>query len=85
MTVLTGYNEIKVDGGIALTDAIAPLPAIKLFNLNGNELGDEAINDIKVRMTAARKYEALDSFSEDELENDNEDYSYNSENNNSQS
>ena len=76
----TAYNEIKIDGGIALTDAIVSLLAIQQFNLNGNELGNEGIEDIKVRMTTAGKYNVLGTFSDDEFQDDGEDDSYDPEN-----
>ena len=67
-----------------MTDAIATLPGIKRFNLNGNMLGEEGINDIKIRMTAANKYEVLGPFDEDELLNEDPDESYDPEKNDSQ-
>ena len=68
----TDGNEIQTDGAIALADIISTLPAIKRFNLNGNELGRETITEVRAKMKAVGRYEILDSFSDDEGDDDSD-------------
>eukprot|EP00794_Sanderia_malayensis_P007169 gene7169-7975_t len=68
--VLSG-SEIRLDGAMAIVEAISHRDNIKVLNLDGNQLGD-GIEDIIEKMDAYGKRDVLGPFDENE-EPDSED------------
>lgn len=63
-----GFNEISIEGGEGVTEAMEKKENLQAVNLNGNKFGVEGCDYIKARFGQMEKAEQLGSFSEDEGE-----------------
>lgn len=76
--VVMSFNEIRIEGALALTKSMKNKDALTLFNLDGNQLGDQT-EDIEELMSNFGRIDALAPFDDnedpdsDEEEDDEED------------
>ncbi|GFU45943.1 ran GTPase-activating protein 1 [Nephila pilipes] len=68
-----GFNELDIEGGEAIIEAMERKDNLETLILNGNNFGEEGCQFIKDRMTELRKLDSLGSLDEDEGENDEDD------------
>lgn len=68
-----GFNELDVEGGDAIIEAMEHKDKLEILTLNGNNFGEEGCQFIKEKMLEIGKLESLGSLSEDEGENDEDD------------
>ncbi|GFT17091.1 ran GTPase-activating protein 1 [Nephila pilipes] len=68
-----GFNELDIEGGEAIIEAMERKDNLETLILNGNNFGEEGCQFIKDRMTELRKLDSLGPLDEDEGENDEED------------
>lgn len=67
-----GNNEIAVDGGLEIVEALKGKPDLETLELDGNKFGPEGVNMLEAVMEAVGKIEALCAFSDDEGVDDEE-------------
>ncbi|KAL3178103.1 hypothetical protein MRX96_038632 [Rhipicephalus microplus] len=67
-----GNNEITLDGGLAIVEALKGKPDLETLELDGNKFGPEGVNTLEAVMEAVGKIEALCAFSDDEGVDDEE-------------
>ncbi|GFQ90634.1 ran GTPase-activating protein 1 [Trichonephila clavata] len=67
-----GFNEIDVEGGEAIVEAMEYKNNLETLILNGNNFGEDGCQCIQRIMTELGKIDSLGSLSEDEGENDDE-------------
>ncbi|GFW14205.1 ran GTPase-activating protein 1 [Trichonephila clavipes] len=68
-----GFNEINVEGGEAIVEAMELKKNLETLILNGNNFGEDGCQYIQQKMTELGKIDSLGSLSEDEGENDDDD------------
>lgn len=61
-----GYNELTLDGGIAVVEALKDKPLLELLELDGNKFGAEGVDKLEALMDTAGKLDKLCAFSDDE-------------------
>ncbi|XP_054929952.1 ran GTPase-activating protein 1-like [Dermacentor andersoni] len=67
-----GNNEVALDGGLAIVEALKGKPDLESLELDGNKFGPEGVNMLETIMEAVGKIEALCAFSDDEGVDDEE-------------
>lgn len=67
-----GNNEVALDGGLAIVEALKGKPDLESLELDGNKFGPEGVNMLEAIMEAVGKIEALCAFSDDEGVDDEE-------------
>ncbi|KAK6629111.1 Ran GTPase-activating protein 1 [Polyplax serrata] len=66
------YNEIKLEGGLAIARAMANKPNLNKLNLNGNQFGSDGRTLVKEDLAINNKSAVLGTLSDDESCNDDE-------------
>lgn len=61
-----GYNELTLEGGCAVVEAVKDKPLLELLELDGNKFGAEGVEKLESLMDAAGKLDKLCAFSDDE-------------------
>lgn len=61
-----GYNELTLDGGLAVVEALKDKPLLELLELDGNRFGAEGVDKLEALMDTAGKLDKLCAFSDDE-------------------
>ncbi|KAH6936341.1 hypothetical protein HPB50_016202 [Hyalomma asiaticum] len=61
-----GNNEVALDGGLEVVEALKEKPDLETLELDGNKFGPEGVNMLEAIMEAVGKIEALCAFSDDE-------------------
>uniref|UniRef100_A0A131XHW0 Putative ran gtpase-activating protein n=1 Tax=Hyalomma excavatum TaxID=257692 RepID=A0A131XHW0_9ACAR len=67
-----GNNEVALDGGLEIVEALKGKPDLETLELDGNKFGPEGVNMLEAIMEAVGKIEALCAFSDDEGVDDEE-------------
>uniref|UniRef100_A0A1E1X9W8 Putative ran gtpase-activating protein n=1 Tax=Amblyomma aureolatum TaxID=187763 RepID=A0A1E1X9W8_9ACAR len=68
-----GYNELTLDGGLAIVEALKEKPLLETLELDGNKFGTEGVEKLEEAMEAASKIDKLCAFSDDEGSGDDDD------------
>ncbi|KAK8785104.1 hypothetical protein V5799_008528 [Amblyomma americanum] len=67
-----GYNEVTLDGGLAIVEALKDKPLLETLELDGNKFGTGGVEKLEEAMEAAGKIDKLCAFSDDEGSGDDD-------------
>uniref|UniRef100_G3MR46 Ran-GTPase activating protein 1 C-terminal domain-containing protein n=1 Tax=Amblyomma maculatum TaxID=34609 RepID=G3MR46_AMBMU len=67
-----GYNELTLDGGLAIVEAVKDKPLLETLELDGNKFGTDGVGKLEGVMEAAGKIDILCAFSDDEGSGDDD-------------